>query len=93
MNSSMEHSSDDVVAGSLISTVSLSGCPIYSIYSDRVYRVLTNGYCTNRVLPYPCDATVSLRCRSFGILTANQNFSQLIACVATLIFYSFGLTL
>ncbi|PIC30131.1 hypothetical protein B9Z55_021479 [Caenorhabditis nigoni] len=28
---------------------------------------------------------------SFGILTANQNFSQLIACISTLIFYTFGL--
>ncbi|CAI2352890.1 unnamed protein product [Caenorhabditis sp. 36 PRJEB53466] len=30
---------------------------------------------------------------SFGVLTANQNFSQLIGCVTVLIFYSFGLVL
>ncbi|EGT37238.1 CBN-SRX-42 protein [Caenorhabditis brenneri] len=70
----MERTTDDVIAGAVISVMVFIGFLLIITVLIGCYRI------------------PAMR-GSFGILTANQNFSQLIACIATIIFYSFGLTL
>ncbi|KAF1753139.1 hypothetical protein GCK72_019695 [Caenorhabditis remanei] len=71
-NTTLDHSTDDVIAGATISVV------------------LTIGFILIVTVLIGCHRIPAMR-GSFGILTANQNFSQLIACVSTFVFYTFGL--